>query len=868
MKWTPTARYLLKMDFMRRSLRTVGLSLAVLLALIAFVPNAMTASAAAESEKAEFDIPAQRAPQALRDFAEQADLKILFPQKEIQGRTLKGVSGYLGKKEALFKLLEGEGLSFRFRDGDTVTVFPTSPVRTIKNDQSSSSVVEGEFQLAQAATNNDVPARQRASVETQPSTTGSVQVLEEITVSAQKRDSLLRETPVSMTNLGNEALLRHEINSILDMEHFVPGLKIGQFYSAAKVTIRGIGNENLFLGGDPGVAFHVDNVYIARTEAAMAAFFDVDRIEVLRGPQGTLYGRNATGGTINVINKAPTEDVEGQIFVEAGNFDKFGGGAVLSGPIAGDRLLGRLSFRARDSDGYVKNIVPGMPDLNSQEFFSVRAQLLFQPNDDLSIHIRADYHEDDDTGPSSKTLGTLFGPSFPELFFGGTAPVGDFITGSTVDSFHKTEFAGVSATVEWNLGSVALTSITAYRDSQIDTFVDADGTDFQFQTLGFVDASEQVTQELRLASNSDGSLEWMIGAYYFNDKSTQDVVTDVAGLLISADPLILIPVSINLGGDLDTESYAVFGNATWKISESFHLNAGLRYTDDKKKVSEFNDLGGLFGPIPFTGVAENSWDEVTYNVGVQYFPFEKTMLFVTLSKGFKGGGYNVGALTPAFDPEKALNVEAGVKARFFGDRAELNATVFYTNYDNLQVAQVIGFSSIVSNAAKAKLQGLEIEGALAITDAFRLRGTFSYLDATFKEYSNVDIANFFAGVQDLSGRHLPNSPEVSFSIVPEYTVDVGNLGTLTMYGAFYWQDRTFLEPFNNQKFSQKAVGRFDVGATLESDEGGWRITAYGKNLGDKEVLNSLIVGSATIGAPGISNVSSARTYGVRVEYNF
>lgn len=692
--------------------------------------------------------------------------------------------------------------------------------------------------------------------------------IQEIVVTAQKRATLLRETPISLTYIGDELLARNSVDSVLDIEHLVPGLKIGQLNNAARISIRGIGNENLVLGGDTGVAFHVDNVFIARPEAAMAAFFDVERIEVLRGPQGTLYGRNATGGTINVINKGPTEEFEGQIYGEAGNFNRFGGGAVLSGPIAGEKLMGRLSFRMVDSDGYVKNVVPDRPDLNSTEFYSLRGQLLFEPNENLSIHVRADYHEDDDTGPTSVPLGTLTGPPFAVLFFGATIPEGDFVSASDADPFHKTEIAGASVTVDWDLGDAALTSITAYRDNDVDTFFDADGTAVDYQTVTFHDWSDQFSQELRLASTNSESFEWLIGAYYFDEDASQDLTTDIAGVVVSADPLILVPVSINLGGNVKTESYAAFGNAKWKIADQFHLSGGLRYTHDEKKMTEYNDFGGLFGPVPLTGSGQDSWEEVTYSVGLQYFPVEKTMLFATLSTGFKSGGFNAGGLTPSYDPEKALNIEVGIKSRFLGDRAELNATYFHTNYDDLQVAQVIGLAVVVNNAAQATLQGIEVEGVFFLTEEFSVSGSFSYLDATFDEYFNVDVADVAAGLQDLSGRHLPNTPKHSFTIAPEYRVDVADYGTLTLYGSYYWEDRVFFEPFNNLPYSQPSVGQFDLGASFASADERWKLTVYGKNLGDKRVFDMVSVGSAAIGGDGRANLAKPRTYGARLEFNF
>jgi outer membrane receptor protein involved in Fe transport len=357
-----------------------------------------SAAPAVGAELLSFDIPPQPAPQALTEYAEQARTTLLFAQHDIDGeRILKGVSGNLSKREALSRLLEGSDLAYRYRDEDTVTIFRSAPEQNVGGGGESGASVGP---ISDAPESTAVPSvdsaktPQPASVpdDARVSPQSSSMAIEEIVVTAQKRSGLARETPISMTSVGQDLANQYGIVNVVDLNQLVPNLSIGQANSATKLTIRGIGNENIVLGGDPGVAFHTDGVYIVRTEAITAAFFDFDRVEVLRGPQGTLYGRNATGGAINVINKLPTNEFEGEAYFEGGNLDHFGGGGVLSGPLVEDALLGRLSFRVSDREGYVRNVVSGKPDLNSQEFASVRGQLMFTPTETLTVRLSADYH--------------------------------------------------------------------------------------------------------------------------------------------------------------------------------------------------------------------------------------------------------------------------------------------------------------------------------------------------------------------------------------------------------------------------------------------------------------------------------------------
>lgn len=696
-------------------------------------------------------------------------------------------------------------------------------------------------------------------------------VYEEIVVTAERRETLARETPVAMSILDGEVLERYKLNNILDLSTMVPGLNVGREFNAAQIAIRGIGNENVFMGADPGVAFHVDDVYIARSEATLASFYDVERIEVLRGPQGTLYGRNSTGGVLNLISRAPTPQFESQLYAEYGNYDQIGVGGFLSGPLVGESVLGRLSFRTNERDGYIHNIVPGQPDLSDEKFYSVRGQLQLQLSDALEVIVRADYHEDDAKGSGRKALGTRTGsPGVPELFLGATKATGKFEVASDLDNHYDTDLKGTSATVNWDLDAVRLTSITAYRESSASILFDADLTNVPHQFVTFDDSSDQFSQELRLTSGDDSKLQWIVGAYYFDDQSSQDVETLATHVILSLNPLVLVPFHALLGGDLDTESYAFFGNASWPVIEDkLNVRVGARYTNDTKEIDEYNIVTvAAFPTNARAGSDQTSWGEDTYQAVVEYFPFEKTMLYANVSTGFKAGGYNAGALTPAFDPENVTSYELGLKSRFFDDRADASIAVFYADYEDLQTAQVGPLTVIVSNAAKAEMQGVELEGSVVITDGFRLSGTFAYLDATFEEYLNSDTANPGAGIQDLSGLNLPNAPEVTLSITPEYSFNIGALGRLTLFGLYSYRSRDYLEQFNHPHFSQPSVDLFDAGASFETVNGKVRVSAYGKNLTDEEVLNSLFVSSGITLAVGSGDVSLPRTYGVRVEYNF
>jgi iron complex outermembrane receptor protein len=687
-------------------------------------------------------------------------------------------------------------------------------------------------------------------------------VVDELIVTAQKREESVQSVPIAITSLGERFLRENRVESVMDLQNFVPGLKVGRGGGIAKITLRGVSNEFISIGGDAGVAFHLDGIFIGRAEAQLPGVYDVSRIEVLRGPQGTLYGRNATGGSINVIYNRPTDTPEGYVSASYGSFDEYNLEAVASGPLS-DKVSGRLSLKRAYSDGYTSNAVPGQRRLDDKDNLAVRGQLMFRPSEDVSLLLTADYYRDWSRGPAIKFTGGPDGASTPAERppFNGRTLVPFDDRAVVADQTPKTygEFWGVKSEFSWSLPVVDFKSITSYRGQKYGySRYEGDGTDVNFSTLNIDNDIWQFSQEFQLISSGDGPLQWVAGAYYYTENGDQARYIPI----FQPGPLALLA-----GGEVNTDAYALYGHADYRFNSLITLVLGARYSKDERSVDEFQTITGT--PAAGTHQGSADWDAVTWDATLRLEPTSDTMAYLRAAKGFKSGGWNTGALqaTP-FDPEHIMSWEAGYKASLLDRRLRLSAVAFYNSYDDLQVTQVQGFEVLLTNAASAKIQGAEFEMSANVTDKFRVNATASYLDAKFEDYLNTDESRPAKGLQDLSGNTLPNAPEWKFNIGGDYTADLPSGAELTFRANYYWQDKVFFNAFNEAQESQGAVGRIDAEIGYLSPGAEWRLALFGRNLTNELVRNNVQVLSAIIGSPHFMSWDPPRTFGVSARREF
>ncbi|MEQ8861512.1 MAG: TonB-dependent receptor [Pseudomonadales bacterium] len=672
-------------------------------------------------------------------------------------------------------------------------------------------------------------------------------VIEEVIVTAERRESSLQKTPVAISVFDEGFLKESSVRSIQDVAPYSPGLNYTQVSNFAQLNMRGIGLEQINLGGEPGVAFHIDGVYVARPFVNDAVFLDLARVEVLRGPQGTLYGRNATGGSVNLISNQPSDSFESEFSVLLGNYDRVRVTAAASGPLGRPEVRGRLSVVSDERDGYLDNLVDG-EKLEDAQSRSVRGELDFDLSDSLTLAIAGDYMEQDDKGPMFR----------PGDIPGTAAALGGQLSNDPwkvyVDGPRDQEIdaSGLSAKLAWDREEFTLTSLTAYRRSSFDLNSDLDGTDFFLVNEDLHEDATQYSQEFQIVSAGDDRLQWLLGAYFFHEDADLDYIF----------PIPLLGTTIRFVSEQETTAYALFGQASFEVTDRLTLTAGLRYSDDKKEGSTEQ----TFFVVGNTEV-DDSWQAWTPRFVADYQLTETSLIYLSIARGFKAGGINTGSLQQAaYDPEYIWNYEIGLKSRYFNDRLQTNVAAFYYNYDDLQVLQFAVGQTFIENAADAKGQGIEVEATALFGPHMSVIAGLAYLDTEFTEYQALDTFRPQLGVLDLDGNHLPRAPEFTASVVAQYDQPLRSGALLTARLEYQYQDDFYFTSFNTDYAEGGGADLVNARIAFTSPGQQWEIAAYGKNLTDEEYELATTVSGINAGT--LELYGAPRTYGLEARFRF
>ncbi len=788
---------------------------------------AAAAHVQADSSLMAFEIPAQPLSKALLAFAEQSETAVVVSRKLTDGLSAPAVSGQMTADQALQSLLDRSGLAYH------------------RNAQ-------GGIVIARASTNNGGATAEDSTADS------PAFVLEEIIVTATRREASMQDIPMSIAAYSGDKLKEGKIDNIQDLSFLAAGLDINlSGLGEMRMTLRGISTP---IGGpsvEDGVAFHQDGVYLAERSDRAMGFFDIDRIEVLRGPQGTLYGRNATGGAVNVVTKAPTEEFEAGGSATFGNYDLVETEGYASGPLVGDKLMGRIAFKTTDRDGFTPNLYDG-DALDDADFAGVRAKLRYEPSADFRLDITADFNRDNRRPQNIRTRGHLGTPAKTETASGENFPEGRAVSLDGYSS-QKREAWGLSAKMDWDLGSITATSLTAYRDTVRTYDVDADSGPGVVIQNRIVQEGEQFSQEVTLASNGDSQLEWVGGLFYFWGEQPR----------INYVPLFLLDTVYDFVGYNETSALSVFGEASYPLVEKLTVTLGGRYSYEKKSGWQAIEIFGNSRSQEL----EDSWSTFTPKAAVSYAFSDDVSAYLTISRGFKSGGFNlVGTFQESgYEPEEVTNYEVGVKTSLMGGRIRANLSAFYMDYSNLQVSSVVigegGVSTFpINNAAKATIQGIEFDFNADLSESFSIDGNVSLLDAAYEEFPN---APQFGVPVDVAGNRLPETAKVILNVAANYTVPVGDWGSATLRGAYAYKSKMFFDPFENPLVSQDAFGMLDARLTFEEADGKWNVALWGKNLTDE-----LIAASKSEAVSGLTgntvgtNYLAPRTYGITVGYRF
>jgi len=709
---------------------------------------------------------------------------------------------------------------------------------------------------------------------------------QEIVVTAQRRPEALWETPLAVSALSGDQLQDRNYNSIQDLSASIANVTVSDYGGSFGVSIRGIGRPNNGPSAEPATGAYLNGVFLSRPFEVGAAFLDLERVEVLRGPQGTLYGRNSTGGLINFITAKPSREVEGYGRLSFGNYDSIRTEAVVSGPIAGERLLGRLAIGTEDRDGYSLNLFDNRR-YDNQHAQTVRGTLLFEPTDLLSFTLVGDYHRESDRNYATHFLGVGIPGALPTgVAFGGqTVPLDE--VGNAIDprllnidseARNRRQYGGLSLDIALELNSnLSLKTISAYRRAKYSFTADFDATTKSFPSnnpeFNYVQGESvtQFSQEIQLLGEYD-RFNFIGGLYYLNQK------LDPAFFDFGFTPEEF-PFGLLAGGRAGTDAYAAFGQGTYQLTDRLGLTVGLRYSYEERRVDENWTSGGvqLVGAFlePCASLpgfvcaqkADANFDAFTPRFGVDFQITDNLFLYSSVSRGFRSGGFSVSDLKPAFEPETVWAYESGIRWKAFDNRVRISASAFHYDYSNLQIQQVIdGYVSTI-NAATSKVDGAEVELLLTPLEGLTISNAFAYLDARFTEFTITDPTFPELGAQDLSGNTLPFSPEFSNNLTLSYDVPVGDF-FVRLLGEWTWRDETFFSEFNLLNASQPSVSIYNASVKITGKNDRWFVDVWGKNLADKTVISQNFISSTTLGRPRNGQLAPPRTYGVTVGYSF
>lgn len=740
----------------------------------------------------------------------------------------------------------------------------------------------------------------------------------EIVVTAQKRAQALSDVSLSVTAVDSEKLASSGIGNIEGLQNMVPTISFGNDFNFAKLFIRGIGLSSSLPGVDPSVALHVDGAVVSLAQAQLGSMFDLERVEVLRGPQGTLYGRNSTGGAVNLITAKPTNELDGYVrLTTGGDAFQIGAEAAIGGPLA-EGINARLALRSVHREGFGINELTGS-DIDNLHQYSARAQVEFLPSEKLSILLSGEYHREDDRSLAIK---------FREVSFPGVLadanPLNDGLSalgqraGASFSSNPRnlnTNFDPINDRKQWAVTGtvtleasdvITLKSLTSYRDFKAIFFHDFDMSSYRgfplAQTSSFQSSANhwqpvfqhQFSEEFQVNFDTD-NLHGLVGLFYLDEtiRVENHIGFDV---LTNTDPF-----RVQFDGTLDVETWAAFANATYDLSEQLSVKAGARYSWEKRHL--LNNRGiGTSAPSGFVLDAlqwdtSRKWSNFSPSLGLEYRPNDDLLLYGNWSRGFKSGTAEIGSgvrtptsASPFVNPEKVEAFEVG--AKYAGGNFSINLATFFQRLKDGQfsLTRPINsppfFTSELKNAAQSEAYGVELELQWRPTRAFTVNGSVAYLHSEFTSFLSKDPLNpalflpplcvppapgvpcVLVPVPDtnLSGNATRMSPRWSFNVNPSYEIELGDGGTVTLQSNVVYRSRQYHTEFNDLRLSSAAYTMVDANILYKDADDKFSLNLWVKNLTDKLVYAGSFSISTSRAIGG--TLMPPRTYGVTAGVKF
>lgn len=772
---------------------------------------------------------------ALNDLARHIGKQIVLYTTDAQGLTAPALKGNYTEEQALKALLKNTGLVYRYINDRTIAVAP--PARFAVKPIKVSAYRNGE-EIFEA----DPVEKEEDADDT---------IMEDIVVTMQKREESLQDVPLSISAFSASMLEAYNIDSIRDISRLTPNFLGSSFTSARPIfAIRGGANTLSAIGTSEPVGIYIDEVYIPRFSAADLELFDLERVEVLRGPQGTFFGRNVASGAVVLTTQKPSlDEFIGKFEASYGNYNAYKVRGLISGPLS-DTLAAKISFSRVERDGYGFDVLAGVSE-DDMERTSVRAALRWQPSERFEAIMAADYSSD---GNGGRTLSAVdFGDDDRR-----TSHLG-------VDQDFDREIFGASLRMTYEFDSGSLVSITGLRKSRSDELFTFNGLSYTLLPFAFqqIDMDHEeprtISQELRFVSDDYEKFNFIAGLFYLNEDS--DRIVNRQRLLNGAGVVIL---DQRYDQNIRTNAIAGYFDGTFHITDKIDISGGLRYThENQKAILDFTDNNNPGDSFLTEGLGAN-FDALTPRVALVYRPTEDVTFFGSVSRGFTAGGFNTEAddlneITTPFQEETILSYEIGAKTRISGGRGYANITLFHQNYDDKQefVFNPLTFVGTILNAGQATIKGVEIELGWRFNEYLGFNANYGYLDTEFDSFPIGDGPGN-------TGNELGSSPNSQFSISGDGRYPVlGGRAEIFANASFSWTDGYFTGATNDPGLFIESYGLLGASIGVESTDGQWGVELWASNLLNKEFVlipSVFIVDAEYLGAP--------RFYGVRVSLSY
>jgi len=723
-------------------------------------------------------------------------------------------------------------------------------------------------------------------------------ILEEIIVTATKRKASLQDIPLSVSVVTGDFIAETNLNRMEELAPYVPNFSITEGAESTFIEIRGLGSGGNF-GFEQSVGMFIDGVFYGRDRQFRAPFLDIERVEILRGPQGTLFGKNTISGAVNITTAKPGEEFEARTSIEyEPKYESLTTLGILSVPLS-EKFGVRFAFKRSEIGGFLHNTLLDADDNDRKETVG-RASFAWHPSDNLTIEGKFEISEFQKHGENLQVI--RIGPGLLPLYQAFDANfdgVNDDTTSKSTE-FTDTDAKSAVLSIEYRKNGYAFNSITGYSSYNALDDRDVDWSPIDFLREPITQDFEQFSQEFRLTSPVSETFDYIVGVYgQTNSLDYQRLSSLELGILGFPAPFD-INVSSKNSLDQSADSFSAFAQGTWHLAENWNLTAGVRYSHESKtgeqaecytNVGDFNCLDPLVNPTTFA-ISQAGFDIIGFfphetrtkrtennfspSANLQWDVTEDVMLYASVNTGFKGGGFNAAdraGNNPEFEDESALAFEIGGKTTLLNGAAQLNFALFRTNYDDLQVSSFVSTAFIVGNAAKATVQGIELDGVWQMTEKLRMSGSFAFLDAEYDEYigagcsyaqENLGEPGCSAnGTRDISGRDI-TGVNLSGSLRLDYTQPVSRNLNLRASVDINYSEAPFVEP-DPDSYGSYAIlnGRLE----LMQNNKGWSVALIGKNLTNQRFLSNIFDAPVQSGSR-LGQRNAPRTIALRASYDF